>query len=402
MIAERPHFQTALETLVRFIEVEAPGMLGAVFFGDPDAVHTTAPSLPTEFVDALRGSPVATCAATGTVPGRDQRIAAHDILRDSRWGACRNAAKPLGFRVCWPSPILSERGAPLGCFAAFSREARDPTEREIRLIGLATSVAALVIDRGKSDANGHGPIRPVGYAGRVVTQKEFSRSFAHELYQPLTAVLCQAQLAQNLLRIGAPDVAAVEECLREIVLGGRQASAVIERLRAQLRSEPVRPPIDLNHLVRAAVDLAWADLSTRGVLLRLRLRVGLPSIAGDVAQLKLVILNLIVNACDAMGSVAPADRRLTVESRLSAGGEAVELEIGGGRMGIPEENLERIFGPSYANATHGLGLGLAVGRSVVRAHMGDVWAAKNSDGGATFHLVLPVVGKDGEAGEERP
>jgi PAS domain S-box-containing protein len=223
---------------------------------------------------------------------------------------------------------------------------------------------------------------------RVATLGELSGALAHELSQPLTSILSNAQAAQRFSAGDAVDLDEVRDILSDIVDDGRRAGAVIRRWRTLLRrGETLLQPLDLNEVTSEVLRLAHNELIAHGVTVAAQLTPGLPAVRGDRVGLQQVLLNLIVNACDAMKLNEPARRHLTVVTGPDADG-AVQVAVADRGDGIPADKIERVFEPFFTTKEHGLGLGLAICRSIVAAHGGRLWVTNNADRGATFRFAL--------------
>ena len=232
----------------------------------------------------------------------------------------------------------------------------------------------------------------LAHLSRVSTIGELSGSLAHELNQPLTAILSNAQAVQRLLARSEPDVDEAREILKDIVDQDRRAGEVIQRLRLMLKNVEVhRNPLDISELVREVLKIMRSDLANHGVAVSAELAPDLPAVNGDRIQLQQVILNLLMNGSDAMSAVTPAERRLFVRTERNGDG-GVRVSISDRGCGIPGDRLTAIFEPFVTTKPQGLGLGLAVCRTIVGAHGGEIRASNNEEGvpGATFHLVLPA------------
>jgi PAS domain S-box-containing protein len=228
----------------------------------------------------------------------------------------------------------------------------------------------------------------LAHLSRVAMLGELSGSLAHELNQPLTAILSNAQAAQRFLAHNPPRVDKLAEILIDIVKSDHRAGAVIQRLRSLLRKEEAqRHPLDINDVVEESLRLMRSDLLNRLVTVRTDLADALPAVSGDRNQLQQVLLNLVMNGCDAMDG-RDADRRLLVGTRTTTHGN-VEVCVADRGAGIPLADLQRIFEPFMTTKSHGLGLGLAICRSIVEAHGGRLWATNNMGRGATLHCELP-------------
>ena len=229
----------------------------------------------------------------------------------------------------------------------------------------------------------------IAHLSRVAMLGELSGSLAHELNQPLTAILSNAQAAQRFLAHSPPPLEKLAQILADIVKSDHRAGAVIQRLRSLLRKEDAqRHPLDINDVVKESLHLMRSDLMYRQVAVSTDLDEALPSVSGDRNQLQQVLLNIVINGCDAMDG-QEGDRRLLVRTRATVQGN-VEFSVADHGAGIPVADLERVFEPFVTTKLHGLGLGLAICRSIVEAHGGRLWATNNAGRGATLHCELPA------------
>jgi signal transduction histidine kinase len=228
------------------------------------------------------------------------------------------------------------------------------------------------------------------HAGRVAMLGELSGSLAHELNQPLMAILSNAQAAQSFLAKPEIDRAEMGEILDDIVDADKHAGEVIRRLRVLLKKGEVQSQsLDLNEVVQETLKLVRSDLVNRNVTIETELAPGVPSVRGDRVQLQQVLLNLVMNACDAMVGCDESDRRLGVRTERMEG-DGVRVSVRDCGHGIPAEARERIFTPFFTTKPQGLGLGLGVCRSILTAHGGELSAENNPDRGARFYFVLPA------------
>lgn len=229
----------------------------------------------------------------------------------------------------------------------------------------------------------------LAHLSRVAMLGELSGSLAHELNQPLAAILSNAQAAQRFLAQSPPRVDKLAEILSDIVKCDHRAGAVIQRLRSMLRKEDAQHDLlDINDVVQESLHLIRSDLLNRHVMASADLADSLPPVSGDRNQLQQVMLNFVMNGCDAMDG-GENSRRLLVRTRSTAEGN-VEFSVADHGSGIPPADLERIFDPFVTSKSHGLGLGLAICRSIAEAHGGRLWATNNADAGATLHCELPA------------
>lgn len=228
------------------------------------------------------------------------------------------------------------------------------------------------------------------HLSRVTMLGELADSLAHELNQPLTSILSNAQAAQRFLAHGQPDLNEMRDILADIVAEDKRAGEVIRRLRLLLKKGEVqRQPLWVNEIVQEVLKLVRSDLVNLNFTAQTELAPNLPVIHGDAVQLQQVLLNLVLNSCDAMAGATRDNRRLTIRTSRADDG-SVCLTVADGGTGITPEKIEQVFEPFYTTKASGLGLGLAVCRSIVTAHGGKLWATNNPVHGATFHLTLPV------------
>ena len=232
------------------------------------------------------------------------------------------------------------------------------------------------------------------HLSRVAVLGELSGALAHELSQPLTSILSNAQAARRILAREPVDLGEIREILEDIVGDDRRAGEVIRRLRAMFkRGESNRQLLDLNELAGEVLGLAHSDLLNRHVQVTTRLSADLPKIRGDSIQLQQVLLNLIVNACEAMAANEPHDRALMIETTV-VDHDTVGISVLDNGSGIPVDVVDQLFEPFVTTKQQGLGLGLTICRSIAIAHGGRLWAGNNADRGSAFRLVLP---RDGSA-----
>ena len=226
--------------------------------------------------------------------------------------------------------------------------------------------------------------------GRVSAMSELTASMAHELNQPLTAILNNAQVVQRLLAADVLDVGEMREIMQDIVADDKRAADVIRRLRGLLKKGDLEYALlDLNELVTEVARLMTSDAAIRSVSIRLDLAPDLPRVRGDRVQLQQVVLNLVMNGLDAMRTPVSDARTLVIRTfRESAAIVGVAVQDTGPR--IVKRDAERIFEPLYTTKADGMGMGLAITRTIVGAHGGRVSAENNADCGATFRFTLPV------------
>lgn len=224
---------------------------------------------------------------------------------------------------------------------------------------------------------------------RLALAGELTASIAHEIAQPLSAILNNVETAELLLHQPATDIINLTPILADIKRDNLRAHAIVNRLRALLRKRQLQfEPIDINGLVANAVLLIRADAERRQVRLHAELEPGLPPILADPIHLQQVILNLLVNAMDSMSATPPVSRCLHVRTRLRAG-SAIEVAVRDNGPGIEPSHANKVFESFFSTKEDGMGLGLSIARSIVQAHGGTIWV-ESASGGSMFTFRLPL------------
>jgi signal transduction histidine kinase len=223
---------------------------------------------------------------------------------------------------------------------------------------------------------------------------ELTASIAHEVNQPLAAVIANAEACLSWLDHNPPDLDAARRSVEWIVEDANRASEVIRHVRALAKKTGIEKALlDINDVASDAMALVQRELSSHGVLLKLELAPDLPRIFGDRVQLQQVIINLAINAAEAMESVAGRPRELTIRSgRRDL--DKVFLSVADSGVGIPDTDAERVFAPFFTTKSSGMGMGLSICRSIVEAHEGRLSASRNEGDGTTFQFALPLHEED--------
>jgi signal transduction histidine kinase len=263
----------------------------------------------------------------------------------------------------------------------------DDLIQKLQLLG---EVFANALARKQGELEAQQLRQDLTHIGRVSTLGEFAASLAHELNQPLTAILSNAQAGQRFLAARDVDLEQIRHILDDIVADDKRAGDVIHRLRVLFKKgEPERVSLDLNEVVGEVAWLVRNDAVLRNVVMSLQLAPGLPRVRGDRVQLQQVVLNLVLNGFDAMQEPGAGERTLLIRTAREDSGD-VRVEVQDSGKGIDEKDVDRMFQPLYTTKAEGLGMGLAIARTIVDAHGGRLGAANNVHGGATFHFTLPV------------
>src|SRR5437867_4889947 len=342
-----------------------------------------------------------------------------DIRTGPRFSPWRVAALACGYASCIAVPLIAyskQRGAVdlRGTLNLYSAEcnAFDESADE-HYTGLATSMVYAVTalrgnlaedlaygvtalraraERKQAEEALHQAREELAHVTRVTTLGELAASIAHEINQPLAAIIADANACLNWLEADRPDLDSVREALGAVVKDGERAGEVITRIRALLsRSSVAHGPCDLAEVIRDVLLLVGPELERHGTVLQTSLATDLPEVMGDRIQLQQVLLNLLLNAAEAVRDVSPERRRLVVrsvvEQRDDGSWAIVAVEDAG--VGFREEQAARLFEAFYTTKPGGLGMGLSISRSIMEGHRGRLWATANPGHGATFHFALP-------------
>jgi PAS domain S-box-containing protein len=230
----------------------------------------------------------------------------------------------------------------------------------------------------------------LAHVNRVTTTGQLTASIAHEVNQPLAAVIANAEACLRWLDSGTPDLDRARRSARWIIDDGNRASEVIRRVRALAKKTEIeKAPLDVNDVVRETIALVQRELTSHQASLRTEFAPTLPTILGDRVQLQQVIINLVMNAIEAMQSIADRPRELVIRSRKDET-RHVLISVTDCGVGISSENADRLFNVFFTTKSSGMGMGLAICRSIIEAHGGRLWATANLPNGATFQFTLPV------------
>ena len=343
--------------------------------------------------------------------GRRAGELAVQILRGERAAAGATLPRPPVGCVANVARIealgLDLHALPVGCELANRPPSVWREHRGKVLLGLAVvlaqalTIAALVVQRHRRrEAEDDAARRrlELGRATRVAALGELGASIAHEVGQPLGAIVTNIQAAELILQSGHPDAAELQQIFTDVRHDALRANEVVRRLRALLEKRAVEmAPLDASATFDDTLSLLMPEARRRGITLERDLATGLP-VMGDRIQLQQVLLNLTLNAMDAMRDTAPAQRMLSVATRVADGG--VEVQVADRGHGLSAETQGRLFESFYTTKPHGVGLGLSIVRTVVAAHKGRVWATSRDGGGCVFKVWLPLANASASAPDD--
>jgi len=272
----------------------------------------------------------------------------------------------------------------------------DPLQIGIALLLLVQTAMIVILmiqnhRRRKAQDEAQRQQSEVTHAARLVLVGEMTASITHEVNQPLSAILSNADAADLLLQADPAPVDEIRRILEDIRRDDLRAHEIIRNLRKLLSKRELRMErIDINEIVRTALALSRSDAMRRGIVIDAALGDALPTAAGDPVHLQQVMLNLIINAMDALNEVAADQRRIEIRTRRH-GAKSVEVCIVDTGPGIPDGRTARVFESFYTTKHDGMGLGLSIARAIVQTHGGTIWAENNDAGrGASFKFTIPL------------
>jgi signal transduction histidine kinase len=341
-------------------------------------------------------------AALADIPWVVGRLGAGEVVRFSRVNELPAEAAAVDRQTYLTLGIASQVEVPLKVggsllgalsFSTLGAERMwaDDLVQRLQLLG---EVFANVLSRRQSELEAQRLRRDLSHVGRVSTIGELTTSLAHQLNQPLAAILSNAETAQGALESDVVNLDEIREILADIVNDDKRAGEVIHRLRGLLKKDnPEFTALDINEVVGEVARLVSGDADLRNVSVRLDRAAGLPQVWGDRVQLQQVVLNLVLNGLDAIRESARGERLLVLWTAAD-GPAAVGVGVRDSGPGIDEADLDRVFEAFYTTKVDGLGMGLAIARSIIEAHGGRLTARNAPEGGATLSFTLPATGHD--------
>jgi C4-dicarboxylate-specific signal transduction histidine kinase len=282
----------------------------------------------------------------------------------------------------------------LGTFAIYTHEPCSPTPQQHNIIEQISHLASIAIERQRAEDALHYTQAELAHVNRVATLGELTASIAHEINQPLAAVVNNASACLRWLTAQKLEEARQSAAL--VVADGHRAGEIIGRIRALAKKAPPQKDwIDIKEAIREVIALTRSEVHRNGIVLETQLSDEVhyvPLILADRIQLQQVMLNLIMNAIEAMSGSNDGPRELLVRSNTDES-RRVLVAVRDSGPGLDPQSLERLFDAFYTTKPHGLGMGLAISRSIIEAHGGRLWATANEGRGATFQFTLPTGGE---------
>ena len=391
-IARGDSLAQVLDAICQLIEGSFPSLLASVLLFDAagKSVHGAAPSLPSSYAKALEGWPID--PASG--PCGHAAYYKKSVLADfdsPEWASFRDrlSISTYGLRGVWSTPILSSKDTVLGTFAIYSREVFRPSPWHESMVEQITHLAAVALEHTRTEAALDKLRSELAHVTRIASLGQLTASIAHEVNQPLAGVVMNGNACLRWLTRATPNVDEAREAARRIVRDGNRAGEVITRLRELFKKTGgERTPLDMNAVVSDVVALTRGELRANGVVLRVDLAQDLRPLVGSRVQLQQVILNLIVNAVEAMRTVHDRPRELSIVT--GAESDLLRVTVKDSGTGLDPGDMDRLFDAFYTNKDGGMGMGLSISRSIIESHGGVLWAEPPHASGATFVFTIPL------------
>jgi C4-dicarboxylate-specific signal transduction histidine kinase len=278
----------------------------------------------------------------------------------------------------------------IGSFALGGLRVEHFTEKEIELVTDFAAQATIALEIVRREQQQGQLQTELAHANRVATMGQLSASTAHEVKQPIASTVINAQAALRFLELQPPGLEHARRALAQIVEDGMRAGDIVDGIRALFKKAPSRKePLDINAAIRGVIELTRGEAMKNGVLVLADLAEGLPLIECDRVQFQQAILNLILNAIEAMSGADEGTRELLISTR-EAEPDGVLVGVRDSGPGLAPATLERVFDAFYTTKSGGLGMGLSICRSIVEAHGGRLWATGHTPRGAFFQFTIPA------------
>ncbi len=267
---------------------------------------------------------------------------------------------------------------------------RRVAQRTAELAAANAELRQEIADRERAEDALRNAQAELAHVNRVMTMGELAASIAHEVNQPLAAIVAGGDSCTAWLQSEPPNLEKARAAADRMVQAASQASGIVRRIRALFSKTPsMTTPLEINQVISETVSLVGGEVQRKGVSLNTELAANLPAVLGDRIQLQQVILNLAINGTEAMAGFEDQPRRLMIQSKLAQDGEIL-VSVADTGPGIDPQQTARLFAPFFTTKPDGIGMGLSISRTIIEAHGGRLWAAENRPRGAVFHFALPI------------
>jgi len=390
MITDGASLTDILNQVCTSIDLQIAPWFTTILLMDPDGKKLwpgAGPRVPQDWARAITPLPVAAdTGLCGTAAFLKTRVIVPDVAGESIWREeYRGPALKNAIRAGWSQPIVTKDNQALGTFAVYSAEPRVPTDEDLALIEAAGPIALIAIERQRSQEALDKARSELAHAERVMSLGALTASIAHEINQPIAAAITSAGACLRWLNRDQPEVQRAREAAMRVEEDGKRASEIISHLKSFYKKDvaPRREMVSVNELVSDMQVLLRSEADRHSVVMRTELAADLPVVSADRVQLQQVLMNLMLNAMEAM-----SDRGGELSIRTRREGREVMVSVGDTGVGIPPDKMEEIFKAFFTTKAGGTGMGLAISSTIIESHGGGLWATVNPGGGATFHFTL--------------
>jgi len=394
-IASSPHdlqpiFDAILDSATRLCRAdlgtlrlsEESGLRLVAVRGDPLFVSQMGSSLPLLTEKGSLPSRLATSRLPTHIP--DFRAIEGD-LRDDYWIKLVNTGVRTGLVV----PLLYDNEI-VGIITLSRKQVQPFTDKQISLFRDFAAEATIALESTRRERQYREMQSELAHANRVATMGQLTASIAHELKQPLSALVMRGETSLRWLTRNPPEIEEAKQSVEQMFKDVKRAVDVIDRIHGLVKKkEPQMERLDITDAIREVIGLTQSEIVKNGVTVRLELADNLPPLQGDRVQLQQVMLNLVVNAIQAMSDIAGGKRELHISSEVIEP-QGVRIAVRDFGKGLSNENLQRLFQPFYTTKSNGMGMGLSICRSIIEAHGGRLWATPCEPRGALFQFTIPA------------
>lgn len=387
-----------LDDLCRLVQEILPDALATIMMVDPNDGFLRFEAGPA-LNDAIREAfeplqPGKDAGSCGSAAYYKKPVIVEDTSCSSHWAPLKRIVDEFNLRACWSLPILDEHDRVLGTFAISHQRKLKPTPYHMQILETATHLASIAIKRQRSEEQLRLAHEELAHISRLSTMGEMASSLAHELNQPLAAIVnlaCVLELMANEEPVDANEFREHVGTIREQSL---RAAEIVTSVRNMAKRVTVkRHAVSLNDLVGKSLIMLEPEFRHLGVVVRKKLSDEIPGITADETQIQQIIVNLIRNAVDAMREVDRSNRVLTITTD-ARDSQYVMLRVADSGPGIPQDRAQSVFEPFQTTKSHGMGMGLAICKSIAECHSGRLDLESHEGAGAVFRLSLPIESDD--------
>jgi PAS domain S-box-containing protein len=382
-----------LDALCRFVEELVPDALATVMLVDPsdgnlrfEAGPGLTETIRQAFEPLKPGFEAGSCGAAAFLK---RPVFVEDTRTSPHWERLQHIVEQLNLLACWSLPILDERNQTLGTFAITHQQATSPSDFHRQILETSSHMASIAIRRTRFEQQLQIAHEELAHVSRMSTIGELASSIAHELNQPLAAMANHTFVLEQQSQVESPDLASLRQHAANIREQTMRAGDIVSSMRSLIKkTAPTRVRVHPSEIVQRSLVLLEPELRLSGILLQKNLKESVPTLHVDSVQIQQVLVNLVRNAIDAMQEASREERVLTVMTDINDANE-VEICVSDTGNGLRDDELELVFDAFHTTKQKGMGMGLAISRSIAEAHSGRLTAGHADDRGAVFRMTLP-------------